>query len=190
MCDKIKVQVQWPSGAILPVLTKKTSCASELYNLLRFACSNQEEIKLLHNGILLNPKQTLESQNIKENEVVNIIVMPKKFVNKIDPKIQSIVLEAAKISDKQKNLLDKESSRYSVFEEYSSDEDFKYPHYYVIKRHKKKKKKDKTEPLPKFWTENNDKKPDLLMNYLPAKITTIEEAGKFLEKNGWSSWIW
>ncbi|OHT09501.1 hypothetical protein TRFO_04598 [Tritrichomonas foetus] len=52
----------------------------------------------------------------------------------------------------------------------------------------KKPEKIATEPLPIFWEKENES--SVLDKNVPSKMLTIEEVGQYLEKQGWSSWIW
>lgn len=188
MYDEIKVLIQWSNGSMLPVLTKKSSKASDLLKLLRFACSSKEEIKLRFNGILLNPEMTLESQSINDNAILNAAIIPKSPIKsqQLDKKIQSVILEAAKIADRQHNLLNKCQYRYKQIDNSSSDND--YYEFFAYKD--KKSKKIASDPLPTFWGKEDTETPNLLDVDISPNIQSVEEAGKFLEKKGWSEWIW
>lgn len=192
MCADMKVRVQWSRGAILPVLTKTTAKASELSRLLRFACSPNDEIALLHNGVPLNPDLTLESQLVKENDILEACIT-RKFSNnpdQLESKIHSIVFEAARVSDRHYDALENKPYRNETVKKTSSDDDYLELFDYDRKEDENEKESITSEPLPTFWARPNQNPPTLLNTYLPTKITSIEEAGQFLEKQGWSSWMW
>ncbi|KAK8891040.1 hypothetical protein M9Y10_028244 [Tritrichomonas musculus] len=192
MCAEIKVRVQWSRGAILPVLTKGSAKTSELTRLLRFACSPNDEVVLLHNGVPLNPDLSLESQLVKENDILEAFITRKSSNNsdELDSKIHSIVFEAARVSDRHYDAIEKESYRVEPTKKSSSDDDYMDLFDFDNKEDKKKKLSISSEPLPTFWVKPNPEPPDLLNTYVPTKVNSIEEAGQFLEKQGWSSWMW
>lgn len=189
----MKVRVQWSRGAILPVLTKGSAKASELSRLLRFACSPNDEVILLHNGVPLNPELTLESQLVRENDILEAYITRKSSNNpdELESKIHSIVFEAARVSDRHYDALENERHRNESVKKSSSDDDYMDLFGYDRKDEDKPQKEAITsEPLPTFWTRPNPEPPTMLNTYLPTKVTSIEEAGQFLEKQGWSSWMW
>lgn len=192
MDDEIKVRVQWSRGAILPVLTKASSKASELSRLLRFACSPNDEVFLLHNGVPLNPELTLASQLVKDNDILEAHITRKSSNNtdELDSKIHSIVFEAARVSDRHFDALEKEPYRIESSKKSSSDDEYMDLFDYDRKEDTNEKEAITSEPLPTFWARPNPENPSLLSSYLPPKVTSIEEAGQFLEKQGWSSWMW
>ena len=192
MSNELKVRVQWSRGTILPVLTKGSATAAELSRLLRFACSPNDEVILLHNGVPLNPEQTLENQMVKENDILEAFISRKPPNNSdgLASKINSIVFEAARVADRHFDALENEPYRPEPKKKSSSDDDY----FDLIDTEntyeKGKKVSISSEPLPTFWTRPKPEPPDLLNKYVPTKVSSVEEAGQFLEKQGWSSWMW
>lgn len=190
MTSELKVRVQWSRGAILPVLTKKTSTASDLSKMLKFACSPNEDIILIHNGVPLNPNLSLESQCVKDNDILEA-AMVRKSPNSSDSlttKIHSIVFEAAKISDMHYNMLEAQSPRYESKKKSSSDDD--YYDIYELEKNDEKAIKISTDPLPAFWPQKTAEPQDMLHTFVPQTFSSLEETGQFIEDHGWKSWMW
>lgn len=188
----MKILIQWANGSFLPVMVKKSSKSSDISFLLRFAYSPDEEITFFFNGTPLNQEDTLENQMIKEDDTLLAIISPKQnniSKKKMKRKIKSIVSEAAKVSDWHYNAMEKENRYYNNVEnESTSDDDYYVTNYYFKKG--KKATSVSSKPLPTFWSNNPSKNNSLLDNKISTKLNSIEEAGKFLEKHGWSSWAW
>ena len=192
--SEFTIRVQWSRGAVLPVLVRGDTTVRELSRLLRFACSPHDEIVLNHNGMPLNPDMTLDMQMVKKNDVLDAIITRKAKTDTgkgLGAKIDSIVLEAARINDRRLDAL--EMSPLNKLESYknkksSSDDD--YIDFIDNESNIDYEPIDKisTEPLPTFWKKEPKKNP--LDSSSPTKLLSIEEAGQFLEKEGWSSWIW
>lgn len=188
----MKILIQWANGSFLPVMVKKSSKYSDLSFLLRFAYSPDEEITFFFNGTPLNQEATLESQMIKEDDTLLAIISPKQnniSKKKMKRKIKSIVSEAAKVSDWHYNAMEKENRYYNNVENESTSDDDYYDINYYFKKGKKATSVS-SKPLPTFWSNNPSKNNSLLDNKIPTKLNSIEKAGKFLEKQGWSSWAW
>ena len=191
MEEQMKVLVQWSNGSKLPVLTKKTAKISELSKLLKFACSHYEEVQFLYKGNLLDPNTTLESHFIRDNDVIDAFIIQKTSRNQelLNSHIQSVVLEAAKITDRQLNMVENSQITIKPAEEASTDDEERnlYDYYYF----KNEKAIEITEnPLPIFWSKQEIKLDDIKNEDYNLKERSIEEVGKFLEKKGWSSWLW
>ncbi|OHT09637.1 hypothetical protein TRFO_21452 [Tritrichomonas foetus] len=192
MNKELKVRVQWSRGTILPVLTKGTATAAELSRLLRFACSPLDEVVLLHNGVPLNPDLSLECQLIKDNDILEAFIVRKTSGNSdgLASKINSIVFEAARVADRHFNALENEPYRPEPKKKSSSDDDY----FDLLETDNNYDRDSKatitSEPLPTFWVPPKTDPPDVLNKYVPTKVSSIEEAGQFLEKQGWSSWMW
>ncbi|KAH0788962.1 hypothetical protein GPJ56_007097 [Histomonas meleagridis] len=108
MDDELKVNIQWLPGAILPVVTHRSSTAEELSNLLQFSCFEHEKVYLFHNGLVLNPSETLGNQGIKKGDVIEC-----KIVSQIDrladlfiKENQSIAREMARVLDIRTDKID------------------------------------------------------------------------------------
>lgn len=190
MTPDLKIRVQWSRGAVLPVLTRGDATTAELSRLLRFACTPNDEVILIHNGIPLDPDRTLENQMIKDNDIIQALVV--KRTNGDDDglaaKIDSIVLEAARVSDRRFDALEMAPYRPTPRQKSSSDDDL-YDFYDEETDDRRKIFSISSEPLPAFW--NEQKETDNTLNRTaPSKFCSIEEAGDFLEKRGWSSWMW
>lgn len=191
MCDELKVLIQWPNGSILPVLTNKNSKGSELIKLLRFAYSSKEEILLFHNGIHINLDNTLGNQFIKENSVIEAFFTPKsQNSEQLDPNIQSIFLEAAKLSDRRYNVLETRPYCIQSTEENTESEEDYYTDYYDYDT-KEDLEKEKvgsipSDPLPIFWEENEDSEQfSLSRSQVQSNFSSIEDVGQFLENRDW-----
>lgn len=190
----MKILVQWTNGAILPVLIKKTSTISEISTLLRFACNPNEELIFYKKRVPLNPEETLENYKIKENEILEVFITPKPLFKKIEnnSNIKSIILEAAKISDKRFNMMEKDFHILEPKKENSSDDESSSEFLDFGKKEINIKKSSiiSSEPLPTFWNTSKSSTPISLNQFLLPNLDSIEEIGKYLEKNGWSSWMW
>lgn len=191
----MKVIVQWSNGAILPVLTKPTSKVSELISLLRFACMPNEDFTLFKSGIPLNPETTLESQNVNENDILEAFIthIPIYKPYEKSSNVKSIILEAAKVSDKRFNTMEKEPYLFEPIKETSSDDDeesFEFVDYRQDIINSDNSTLPPKEPLPPFWNMTKARPYVSLNSFLPPKLNSVEEVGQFLEKNGWSSWMW
>ena len=195
--SEMRVRVQWSRGAILPVLAKKTMTGSELSKLLRFACSHNDEILLVHNGIPLNGNLSLENQFVKENDILEAFVVRKSNKNvELDSKIHSIVFEAARVADRHNDALEnnndgKTGERAETKKKVNSSDD-DYFDLFIEDTNEMPENPEKmvTDPLPVFWNKHKRTDKNMLNKKMPTKISNIEEAGKFLEKQGWSSWMW
>ncbi|OHT11825.1 hypothetical protein TRFO_18619 [Tritrichomonas foetus] len=204
---ELKVRVQWSRGAVLPVLTKPSATGAELSKLLKFACSPQDEVILVHNGVPINPDMSLESQFIKENDILEAVITHRLNNNSIglDSKIQSIVHEAARIVDRRLTVEENENMRIgmsiddSMKTMISSDDDLNdYLDLFSddtindtnYNTGDNSAPEINSEPLPKFWNSNNVQIGNVLDKSITAKINSIEDVGKFLEKHGWFSWMW
>lgn len=186
MGDDMKIHMQ--NGSILPILTKKTSTISEIAQLLQFACMPKEEVTILNKGKLLNPEQTLENYKIKENDILKAIITRIPIYKKIEKnaRIQSIILEAAKISDKRFNMMEKDFHLLDPSKN-DMDDDNEFVHEKI---NLNKSCVLSTEPLPTFWCNKKQCKIVSLNDFVEQNLDSVEEIGQFLEKNDWSSWKW
>lgn len=193
MDDELKVLIQWPNGSVLPVLTSKTSKASDLMKLLRFAYSPDEDIYLFYKGNQLNPEISLDDHLVIENEIIEAFFTPKSknIANIINPKVQSIVLEAAKVADRRFNLLENQQHRFQLPEENEDDEDDNfYNDFYTDVNNEQITKSISSDPLPTFWKKEDDQEQFSLSEYQSKpNITSIEDAGNFYESRDWPFWM-
>ena len=153
MNKELNIQIQWPNGTKLPVLTRSSSTGSELKRLLRFACTPKEELILFHNGVVLDLDLTLGAQIIKNNDIITAVISKKKNQEQeeFSKKIRELVYEAAKINDRHlasmeltspipKSIPTDDSSE--LYEECSSIQT--------------RPPLISTDPLPPFWNSTNN----------------------------------
>ena len=159
MGDEFKIKIQWLPGAILPVVTRRSSTAADLSNLLQFSCFANEKVYLFHNGEVLNPSMTLESQGIQMSDVVECKIVSQMDISET-PSFEkhSIAREAARVLDMR---IDKEGRKNEI-EESDSDSSSDYDCYQFLMM----EDNDLTtlnsissEPLPIAW--KNDEQNDI-----------------------------
>lgn len=186
MSSELKVRIQWYQGAILPVLTSANSTASELSHLLRFACSPNNVIVLVHNGVQLDPDVTLKNQGIMNNDIIEAYTAHRTSEDKdpVKSQIRSLALEAAKISDQR--LIHSEMREMQLPSSTKSSSDYDY-YDFAEDEVTDSVVAPRTDPLPVFWKEKEDSGSALDKD---LRFSTVEEAGKFLEQNGSLSWMW
>ena len=74
MNKELNIQIQWPNGTKLPVLTRSSSKGSDLKRLLNFACTPNEDLILYHNGVTLDLDSSLGTQFIKNNDIIIVVI--------------------------------------------------------------------------------------------------------------------
>ncbi|KAH0794807.1 hypothetical protein GPJ56_001354 [Histomonas meleagridis] len=183
MNDELKIKIQWLPGAVLPVVTHGSSTADELSKLLQFSCFSNEKIVLFHNGEVLKPSVSLQSQGVQKGDVIECKVVSKLNGSKdSSPETESIAREAARVLDmKTNNSKESEFKKSDSNSSYSDSDNYQFlqaedndlTHANVIS----------SEPLPIAWQndvpenitfENKAKLKDQA-NEKPAKEKSVKE---------------
>ena len=153
MGDELKVKIQWLPGAILPVVTHSSSTAAELSNLLQFSCFDHEKVYLFHNGFVLNPSETLESQGIKRGDVIEckIVSQLDKFGEIFTQEDQSIAREIARVLDIRTDKIEskKEMGKSDSNSSYSDSDSYQF--LFMENSDLTTSNNISSEPLPVIW---------------------------------------
>ena len=184
----MKVRIRWAGGAILPVLTREDATPSELCRLLHFACSAQDQIVLRHNGVKLEPDAALSHQMVKEDDIIDAYVVCTRD-DRLARTINSLVLEAARISDLKYDQLEL-SKRWSPSVGGSSSEEDYYDSLLDEETCTQSESSlpASSEPLPVLWKESSDERESV--DRPPIPFRSVEEAANFLEEKGCTVWRW
>ena len=153
MDDELKVKIQWLPGAILPVVTHSSSTAAELSNLLQFSCFDHEKVYLFHNGYVLNPSETLESQGIKKGDVIEckIVSQIDRFDDMFPRENQSIAREMARVLDMRTENIEsrKEMGKPDSNSSYSDSDSYNF--LFMEDNDLSTSNDISSEPLPIIW---------------------------------------
>jgi len=156
MNKELNIQIQWPNGTMLPVLTRSSSTGAELKRLLRFACTTKEELILYHNGVALDLDLSLDEQIIKNNDIINAVISKKKNPEQeaLSKKIRELVYEAAKINDQHLNSMELSPNIPKSHKQISTDESSEY--FEDCPSIQTRPSLISTDPLPPFWNSSNN----------------------------------
>ncbi|KAH0793428.1 hypothetical protein GPJ56_002657 [Histomonas meleagridis] len=186
MSDELKVRIQWLPGAILPVVTRYSATAADLSNLLQFSCFNNEKVYLFHNGEVLTPSMTLQSQGVHKDDVIEckIVSQVDKFGPILPPERQSIAREMARVLDMRTDMTEptKDFKKSDSNSSYSDSDSYKY---LMDDDNDLTTANDiSSEPLPIIW--QNDEQENIQYRNktsIKSEAQASPETSKGIEKN-------
>ena len=120
------IRIQWPDGSFLPILLHSDATSTDLKNMLRFAFGPNEMLQLSINDSQISNEDDIPMHNygLKDGDTIQAIVLTSPHQNNGSPRLQkaidSILLEAAKVSDTHMNQI--ESTKDTSFTEHETSE--------------------------------------------------------------------
>ena len=110
----LRLIVEWPNGARLPVRVGSSATGEDLINLLRFSFTPDSICMLVHDNVYVKPGNTLACQ-MKENQIVKVLQVPKGSFSETDYSdsddddgegFDGICSEVLRIADVQFNMIE------------------------------------------------------------------------------------
>jgi hypothetical protein len=128
MNPSVRLLIEWPNGTKLPVLVPATATGSDLVNLLRFSCHEDQVVILLFEGICLHPKRELLRQQLYPDCMIQVVLVSEARTSDDefdDQEIssESICNEILRIADVQFNLVEGHKKGGLIYQQFLGESD-------------------------------------------------------------------
>lgn len=191
MDEKLQLQIRWPDGAILPIITQRSWFTCDVINMLRFACGPNQQMEIFYNDHKLDPDVSLMNYGITDGDTLQAFIKTKQpDQQRIIDCIGNITREAAKISDIHMNRMEDQSGYYSVGMIEEETTMFGPVNRTVIPP---KEDQMNTTPLPSPWAEQCAQQEgcdDDNLQVEQPRFSTREEAKALFSADGRDRWMW
>lgn len=187
------IRIEWPDGSFLPILLNPDATYKDIKNMLKFAFGPNEILQLsINNFQISNDDDTpMYMYGLKDGDTIQAFVLnPSNSCKggvRLQRAIDSILLEAAKVSDTHMNRIESgNDTSLSEFEASEPDSNFVVHEQATIIP--SKTKEINSTPIPQIFTdtdqfENNlstsQTQNRLYNNQKPPLFNSIEEAGDY-----------
>ena len=187
------IRVQWPDGSILPILLNSDATTTDLKNMLRFAFGPNEILQLSINDFQISNEDDIPMYmyGLKDGDTIKAIVLtpPYRFNggNRLQKAIDSILLEAAKVSDTHMNQLESTNDT-PLSEPKPSTNDLNFVVHEQATIIPSKTDEINSSPIPQIFPdadrfENAETSSQIqngtYLNQKPPLFNSIEEAGDY-----------
>lgn len=186
------IRIQWPDGSFLPILLHSDATIKDLKNMLQFAFGPNEVLQFSINDFQISNDDDIpmRTYGIKDGDTIQACVLePSPFYKsgfRLQKAIDSILLEAAKVSDTHMNQLESVNDT-SLSEFEPSEPDLNFIVHEQATIIPSKTNEINSSPMPQLFPDTDRFETDLFTvktqngnyNQKPPLFNSIEEAGDY-----------